>query len=52
MPAESAKRLRWYDNADLAKLAVQQLQEKQQLLDTIAALRQVWCGLQTTHISG
>jgi hypothetical protein len=43
LPYESALKLRWYDKADLAKLAMQHVQEKHLLLDTITALKKV-CG--------
>lgn len=41
IPVESAKKLRWYDNADLAKMSVQHVREKHMLLDTITALKKV-----------
>lgn len=41
LPVESAKKLRWYDNADLAKMSVQHAREKHLLLDTITALKKV-----------
>lgn len=41
LPVESAKKLRWYDNADLAKMSVQHVREKHMLLDTITALKKV-----------
>lgn len=41
LPVESAKKLRWYDNADLAKMSVQHVREKHLLLDTITALKKV-----------
>lgn len=42
LPVESAKKLRWFDNADLAKMSVQHVREKHLLLDTITALKKVW----------
>jgi hypothetical protein len=41
LPVESAKKLRWFDNADLAKMSVQHVREKHMLLDTITALKKV-----------
>lgn len=53
LPVESAKKLRWYDNADLAKMSVQHVREKHLLLDTITALKKVKQdqGLDT-HLAG
>jgi hypothetical protein len=41
LPVESAKKLRWFDQADLAKMSVQHVREKHMLLDTITALKKV-----------
>jgi hypothetical protein len=41
LPVESAKKLRWFDQADLARMSVQHVREKHMLLDTIAALKKV-----------
>eukprot|EP00775_Hariotina_reticulata_P005727 gene5727-5967_t len=41
LPVESAKKLRWYDKADLAQLTRQHVREKHLLLDTITALKKV-----------
>lgn len=38
---DTAKKLRWYDREDLSQLISITTREKQQLQDTIAALRQV-----------
>jgi hypothetical protein len=40
---ESAKKLRFYDKADLEALIRVQAQEKAELYGTVNALRQVWC---------
>ncbi|KAK9815909.1 hypothetical protein WJX72_011792 [[Myrmecia] bisecta] len=40
LPVESARKLRWYDREDLNQLIETTLKEKQQLNDTIAALKQ------------
>jgi hypothetical protein len=49
LPVESAKKLRWYDNADLAKMSVQHVREKHLLLDTITALKKVNKTRVSTH---
>jgi len=41
LPVESAKKLRWYDKADLAQLTRQHVREKHLLLDTVTALKKV-----------
>lgn len=41
MPVDSAKKLRWYDKAEVASLTRQHVREKHLLLDTIAALKKV-----------
>lgn len=42
---DTARKLRWYDREDLSQLISISTREKQQLQDTITALRQVTCGL-------
>jgi hypothetical protein len=41
LPIDSAKKLRWYDKADVASLTRQHVREKHMLLDTITALKKV-----------
>lgn len=41
LPVDSAKKLRWYDKADVAALTRQHVREKHMLLDTITALKKV-----------
>lgn len=41
LPVDSAKKLRWYDKADVASLTRQHVREKHLLLDTITALKKV-----------
>eukprot|EP00882_Tetradesmus_deserticola_P030308 GHRQ01034014.1.p1 GENE.GHRQ01034014.1~~GHRQ01034014.1.p1 ORF type:complete len:169 (+),score=82.96 GHRQ01034014.1:594-1100(+) len=41
LPVDSAKKLRWYDKADVASLTRQHVCEKHLLLDTITALKKV-----------
>lgn len=41
MQVDSLKKLRWYDRDDLSQLVDISTREKQQLHNTIAALRQV-----------
>lgn len=41
LPVDSAKKLRWYDKADVASLTRQHVREKHMLLDTITALKKV-----------
>ena len=41
MQIDTAKKLRWYDREDLSQLISITTQEKQQLQDTVSALRQV-----------
>ncbi|KAG2451383.1 hypothetical protein HYH02_003985 [Chlamydomonas schloesseri] len=39
LPVESARRLRWFEKADLQALTKSHLREKRELLDTVAALK-------------
>lgn len=39
LPVDSARKLRWYDKADLVSLTRQHVREKHLLLDTITALK-------------
>ncbi|CAK0760107.1 hypothetical protein CVIRNUC_002744 [Coccomyxa viridis] len=41
LPIDTAKKLRWYDREDLSQLISITTREKQQLQDTVSALRQV-----------
>ncbi|KAG2445730.1 hypothetical protein HXX76_000336 [Chlamydomonas incerta] len=41
LPVESARRLRWFEKADLQALTKSHLREKRELLDTVAALKKV-----------
>lgn len=41
MQIDTAKKLRWYDREDLSQLISITTREKQQLQDTVSALRQV-----------
>ena len=41
MQIDTAKKLRWYDREDLSQLISITTREKQQLQDTVTALRQV-----------
>ena len=41
LPVESAKKLRWYDRADLSTLVTQNLKDKQELQAVNEALHQV-----------
>ena len=41
MQIDTAKKLRWYDREDLSQLVSITTREKQQLQDTVSALRQV-----------
>lgn len=41
LPVESARKLRWYDKADLQALSKAHFREKRDLLDTVSALKKV-----------
>lgn len=41
LPVDSARKLRWYDKADVQQLVRQHVREKHALLDTITALKKV-----------